>query len=102
MRINTCFLLVDLTEEKFYFIDVQSLCKTPDEQYLPVELAVVEFSLKDGMMNCYHQFLKPGQIPPGMRYECMQKCKYYEIENKINVIFRNGLELRWTVNTVLN
>lgn len=61
----------DITEELFYFVDVQTLCKTPDDKYLPVEIAVIEYSLKDGITKVYHEFLKPGDIPTGLRYECM-------------------------------
>ncbi|XP_067936684.1 protein maelstrom-like [Watersipora subatra] len=63
----------DITEELFHFIDVQSLCKTSDGRYMPVEIAVIEFSLKDGIKKAYHQFLKPGEIQTGMRYECMSQ-----------------------------
>jgi len=60
----------DIREEKFYFMDVQSLCKTDDKQYLPVEIAVLEFTLQDGIRKLYHSFIKPPPIPTGLRYQC--------------------------------
>ena len=69
------FVVLDVTEEVFHFIDVQSLCETRDGLFLPVEIAIIAFSLKDGIKQYYHQFLKPGQIPTGMRFECMSQSR---------------------------
>lgn len=70
-----CLIVEDITKEKFYFIDVQTLCKTDQGQYLPVEIALAEFSLEDGITNLYQEFLRPGDIPIGMRYTCQQNSK---------------------------
>ncbi|ESP00081.1 hypothetical protein LOTGIDRAFT_158312 [Lottia gigantea] len=61
----------DITEEKFYFIDFQILCKTQNGDYLPCEMAIIEYSLARGIIKKFHRFIEPGQIPTGYRYGCM-------------------------------
>lgn len=70
-----CLIVETILKEKFYFIDVQTLCKTDQGQYLPVEMAIAEFSLEDGLIRVYHEFLHPGEIPTGMRFTCQQTSK---------------------------
>ncbi|KAK6173461.1 hypothetical protein SNE40_016906 [Patella caerulea] len=61
----------DITEEKFYFIHFQTLCKTENGDYLPCEMAVIEYSLIKGITKKFHRFVEPGQMPTGYRYVCM-------------------------------
>ena len=50
--------------QKFYFIDVQSLCEISDkdggQRYLPCEMGVAEFSLSEGITRTIHHFIDPG------------------------------------------
>ena len=50
---------------KFYFVDVQSLCEILDKEdgrYLPCEIAAVEFSLSYGIHRVFHKFIDPGEL----------------------------------------
>jgi hypothetical protein len=51
---------VEIINQKFYFIDFTTLCKTEEGDYLPAELGLVEFSLRDGIKKTYHTFIDPG------------------------------------------
>lgn len=53
----------DVVLEKFYFIDFQSLCEIPKEEYkyLPCEVAVVEYTMHSGILRNFHKFIDPGE-----------------------------------------
>lgn len=61
-------LLLSSTEatlQPFYFIDFQTLCEIPDndsQRFLPCELAVVEYTVKDGIQRTLHKFIDPGEL----------------------------------------
>ncbi|XP_046546716.1 protein maelstrom homolog [Haliotis rubra] len=61
----------DVMEEYFYFINFQVLCRTEDGDYLPCEIAVIEYNLQKGITKKLHRFIEPGRIPTGYRYTCM-------------------------------
>ncbi|XP_071115806.1 protein maelstrom homolog isoform X2 [Haliotis cracherodii] len=63
----------DVMEEMFYFINFQVLCRTEDGDYLPCEIAVIEYNLQKGITKKLHRFIEPGRIPTGYRYTCMTK-----------------------------
>ena len=49
--------------QSFFFIDIQSLChipSKPEQKYLPCELAVVKYSISEGVISKLHCFIKPG------------------------------------------
>jgi len=50
-----------LKDHKFYFVNFQILCKTEDEEVLPAEVAVIEYSLEKGISKELHRFIEPGQ-----------------------------------------
>ncbi|XP_033757847.1 protein maelstrom homolog [Pecten maximus] len=66
-----------VADENFYLINFQTLCKTVDGDYLPVEVAVIEYSICKGIKRTFHKFIEPGKIPTGYRYECQQKSTDY-------------------------
>lgn len=60
-----------ITKKEFYIIDIQSMYNLPSEKgYLPCELACVKFSLKEGIIDTFHTFVNPGQVPRGYNGEC--------------------------------
>ncbi|XP_045165078.2 protein maelstrom homolog [Mercenaria mercenaria] len=61
-----------LKSEVFYFINFQVLCKTEEGDYLPAEIAVIEYSIEKGIMRDLHRFIEPGKIPTGYRFTCIQ------------------------------
>ena len=52
----------DVVLETFYFMDFQSLCEMPKEEYkyLPCEVAVVEYTMHSGILRNFHKFVDPG------------------------------------------
>ena len=53
---------------KFYFIDIQSLCKIIEKEeakFQPCEIAVVEYSLHSGISKSFHRFIDPGEEEGG-------------------------------------
>ncbi|XP_052060350.1 protein maelstrom homolog [Mytilus californianus] len=62
-----------LASEKFYLLNIQTLCKTDDGDYLPCEIGAIEYSIKSGITKTLHRFIEPGRIPTGYRYECKSK-----------------------------
>ena len=56
------FWLLDLLEEKFYFIGFQYMVCTQDGIYLPLEYGIVEWSMAKGVTKTIHGFINPGQL----------------------------------------
>ncbi|KAL4226483.1 hypothetical protein ACF0H5_014466 [Mactra antiquata] len=77
----------ELKYETFYFINFQYICKTDDGEYLPAEIAALEYSIDKGITKQLHRFIEPGRIPTGYRYTCIQNS---EESHKIPV---EGFEL---------
>ncbi|KAK3611248.1 hypothetical protein CHS0354_003877 [Potamilus streckersoni] len=61
----------ELANETFYFINFQTLCETEEGEFLPAEIAVIEYSIKNGITKNLHRFIEPGSIPTGYRYTCI-------------------------------
>ena len=59
----------DLLKTKFCFINFQTMCKTIDDEYPPLEVAAIEYCMNDGITKEFHQFINAGEIPVGYRYE---------------------------------
>lgn len=59
---DPCFIIAALKRENFYFINFQYLCKTEEGDYLPVEIAVVEYSIEKGITKKLHRFIEPGNV----------------------------------------
>ena len=56
----------------FYIISFQSLFELPDEEgYQPCEVACIDYTLNDGIVRVYHQFIDPGPTKIGMQAEIM-------------------------------
>ena len=58
------YMHTEVALDKFFFVDIQSLCEIPekeDEQFLPCELAAVEYSLHSGIHKSTHRFIDPGR-----------------------------------------
>lgn len=51
----------ELMTVPFYFISFQTLCKTHDEEYLPAEIAIIEYSIEKGITKNLHRFIEPGR-----------------------------------------
>lgn len=74
--------LLKLPLEKFYFVDVQSLCDIKhleDVEYLPCEVAITEYTLHSGSQRSFHQFIDPGVCGYSI-LECYLLLVYFCIE----------------------
>lgn len=59
--VNTIVFLTVLANEKFYLLNIQTLCKTDDGDYLPCEIGAIEYSIKSGITKTLHRFIEPGK-----------------------------------------
>ncbi|KAK7499857.1 hypothetical protein BaRGS_00008948 [Batillaria attramentaria] len=92
----------DLMDEKFYFVNFQDMCElsepdnNTDREWLPREVAIVEYTMRRGIIRIYHAFIDPGPIPKGFRFTCMQKS---DAEHKIPIedfeLASNNYPLIW-------
>ncbi len=73
-----------IANQRWYFIKFQSFCKSDSNgdikpNYRPyfvlAEVALIEYTLKDGILKEYHSFIKPNQIPLGYTSQCMERSK---------------------------
>ena len=55
------YLIIDLADEKFYIINIQTLCKTDNGDRLPCEIGAIEYSLRGGITKTLHRFIEPGK-----------------------------------------
>lgn len=62
----------EVAKEKFYFINIQYLCKTEEDEYLPCEIAIIEYSIESGITKKLHRFIEPGRIKTGYRFTCIE------------------------------
>ena len=57
--------LLDVIFLKFYFVAFQYLCHVEDVdrhlRYPPVEMALMEYSLKEGRQKVWHTLIHPGE-----------------------------------------
>uniref|UniRef100_A0A8C5LQP1 Protein maelstrom homolog n=1 Tax=Leptobrachium leishanense TaxID=445787 RepID=A0A8C5LQP1_9ANUR len=57
----------------FYFLNIYSHGEMPslcEQQFVPCEIGCVRYSLRDGIMGTFHDFIDPGDLPRGFRYHC--------------------------------
>lgn len=73
-----------IRDQNWFIIQFQTFCKSeinpdPDDIYKPYfvlgEIALIEYSLREGIINEYHSFIKPNKIPLGYTSQCMDKSK---------------------------
>lgn len=62
----------ELEKLEFYFISFAYFCVTSGGTYIPAEMGLVRYSLKDGVMDKLHMFINPGKLPLGMAYDAKQ------------------------------
>ncbi len=49
-----------LVDHFFHFAHFNYAVATYEKQYPPVEVAIVKYSLANGILDEYHQFIEPG------------------------------------------
>ncbi|XP_023216714.1 protein maelstrom homolog isoform X1 [Centruroides sculpturatus] len=61
----------EVKETHFFIIDFNVLCCTDDE-YIPLEVGIIKYSIKGGIEDCFHTFINAGPIPIGYSRTAMQ------------------------------
>ena len=59
---NMFFSYSDVTNERFFIIGFMSLCDMPDDKFMPCEMGIAEYSLRDGIVRCLHKYIDPGKF----------------------------------------
>jgi len=59
----------DLIKERFQLIFFEYFVKTREDEYLPCEVALIELSLEEGIIQKYNSFIDPGPCPKGYMFE---------------------------------
>jgi protein maelstrom len=44
-------------------IGFMSLCDMPDDKFMPCEVGIAEYSLRDGIIRDFHKYIDPGNLP---------------------------------------
>uniref|UniRef100_A0A6I8NJF3 Protein maelstrom homolog n=1 Tax=Ornithorhynchus anatinus TaxID=9258 RepID=A0A6I8NJF3_ORNAN len=63
----------DVLERTFYFLNIFSHGELPPhctERFLPCEIGCIKYSLQEGIMEQFHSFIDPGEVPRGFRFHC--------------------------------
>jgi len=63
----------DLENREFVVLHVNIFVYVPEENaYVPAEIALTKFSINKGIIDTYQAFPRPGKIPPGYKYACIE------------------------------
>lgn len=62
----------ELEKLEFYFISFAYFCVTSSGTYIPAEMGLIRYSLKEGVMDKLHMRIDPGKLPLGMAYDAKQ------------------------------
>ncbi|KAL7030215.1 hypothetical protein ACKWTF_006577 [Chironomus riparius] len=63
-----------LLEQEFYFFSASYFIKKSSEIY-PAEIALAKFSLHEGITDCFHMLINPGNLPMGFAATALQHSK---------------------------
>ena len=62
-----------LTRKCFHLLEVNFFTKVDESStFVPAEISVVKFCIKEGIVSLYHAFPEAGVIPLGAKWECMR------------------------------
>ncbi|KAM4795591.1 protein maelstrom homolog [Rhinophrynus dorsalis] len=64
---------VSSDQSVFYFLNIFSHGEMPslcEQRFVPCEIGCVRYSLHNGIMGNFHDFIDPGELPHGFRYHC--------------------------------
>lgn len=59
----------ELEKVEFFFISFAYFVVTSNGTYIPAEMGVVRYSLRDGVKDKLHMFIDPGKLPLGFSYD---------------------------------
>lgn len=55
----------EVAESTFIIMLFNVLCCTDEEEYIPLEIGIAKYSIKNGIEDNFHVFIDPGPIPKG-------------------------------------
>ena len=92
-------LFTERLSTRFHYFAANIAAKV-DQQYIPVEISIVEFSFQQGIIRSYHKVLEQNNIPKGLSYDCALQMMKHRIDaearsqegDKLGVIFREIAE----------
>ena len=62
-----------LTRKCFHLLEVNFFTKVDESStFVPAEISLTKFSLKEGIVSLYHAFPEAGVIPLGAKWECIR------------------------------
>jgi hypothetical protein len=64
--VKTCQSCEDLIKASFFIIGSNTMVRTGNNEYLPLEISIVQYNIKDGIQFTYHKFIDAGPIPLGL------------------------------------
>lgn len=68
---------VELMQQRFYLVHFQYCCELHNanqpREWLPVEVAIIEWSLASGISRRFHRFIDPGEVPLGYTASCIER-----------------------------
>lgn len=62
----------ELEKIEFFFISFSYFVVTSNGTYIPAEMGLVRYSLRDGVKDRLHMFIDPGKLPLGFSYDAKQ------------------------------
>jgi len=78
----------DLENREFVVMHVNIFVHVPEANvYVPAEIALTRFSVNEGIIDTYQAFPRPGRIPPGYKYACVETS---ELKHKIPLDYEPG------------
>ena len=75
---NVIKLAIDdncLLEQEFYFFSASYFIKKSQDDIFPAEIALAKFSLFEGITDCFHMLINPGDLPMGFAATALQHSK---------------------------
>jgi hypothetical protein len=58
-------------------IGFMSLCDMPDDKFMPCEMAITEYSLRNGIIRHFHKFIDPGNM-----HDLHKKHQHFDLHKK--------------------
>ncbi|XP_067144637.1 protein maelstrom homolog [Centruroides vittatus] len=62
----------EIKDTAFFIMLFNVLCCTDDNEYIPLEVGITKYSIKEGIEDYFHTFIDAGRIPLGYSRAAMQ------------------------------
>lgn len=73
--VKACTTTEDMINASFFIIASNVMVMTDDRKYLPLELGICQYSIKNGISFTYHEFIDPGGVPMGYMRLAKEFCE---------------------------